>query len=417
MCPCNNNKIGVLKNMRNKKQLVRLWKRASKDGTFFAYYLRYVDLNGKRRCESLGHGDSRKAEKQQAKKEKELRMGFCPAETMRLSEFMEDSLERTGSSIRESTTEEYRAAMEDFIKVLGNVDYQSITLEKGELYRQACLDRGNSPDTVKKKLIEIKRFFELAAKRKQIDENPLKYIDMPKCKKKKVSIYSEDECRRMLKAAADLISDRNKKTTLRWDLLILIAIQTGMRRGELLNMAWSDIDFDDHVINITGKHNTDETWEWLIKDHEERTVPISENTTTLLIGLQEKCPPGYPYVFIPQSRYDFIQTERRAKGNWTYSDSRSDVYNNFYKQFDSILVRAGIKKRGKFHDYRSTALSNWFAQGVSEYEVMKLAGHSSFETTHRFYLAINNDYLDKARQANVELGLKLADTGNGIENG
>jgi len=38
-----------------------------------------------------------------------------------------------------------------------------------------------------------------------------------------------------------------------------------------------------------------------------------------------------------------------------------------------------------------------------------LAGHSGFETTHRFYLAIKNDYLDKARQANAGLGLKLVE--------
>lgn len=45
--------------------------------------------------------------------------------------------------------------------------------------------------------------------------------------------------------------------------------------------------------------------------------------------------------------------------------------------------------------------------GMSEYDVMKLTGHSSFETTHRFYLAIKSDYLNKARQANVGLGLQL----------
>ena len=38
---------------------------------------------------------------------------------------------------------------------------------------------------------------------------------------------------------------------------------------------------------------------------------------------------------------------------------------------------------------------------------MKLAGHSSFETTHTFFLAIKNDYPDEARQANVGLGLKF----------
>jgi len=375
------------------------------------YYLRYVDLNGKRRCESLGHGDVRKAEKQQAKKEKELRMGYCNPGSVNLKEFMEDSLERTGSTIRESTREEYRAAMEDFIKVVGDVDFQSITLKKAELYRQACLDRGNSPATVTKKLIEIKRFFELAAKRKQIDENPLKYIDMPKSKKKKVRIYSETECQEMLKTARDFISDRDEKTTLRWDLLIVVALQTGMRRGELLNLCWWDIDFDECTIDITAKDDTPDTWQWCIKDHEERTVPISKNAAKLLIDIQDKCPSGYPYVFIHHSRYDYIQKERRAVGDWTYSDSRLDVYNNFYRQYNSIFKRAKIKK-GKFHDCRSTALSNWLAQGLSEYEVMRLAGHSSFETTHRFYLAIKNDYLDKARKANMGLGLKLVDTEN-----
>ena len=67
------------------------------------------------------------------------------------------------------------------------------------------------------------------------------------------------------------------------------------------------------------------------------------------------------------------------------------------------------RKKGKFHDCRSTKLSHWFAEGLSEYAVMKMAGHSSFETTHKFYLAIKKDYLDKARQANVGLGLKLVE--------
>ena len=211
----------------------------------------------------------------------------------------------------------------------------------------------------------------------------------------------------MLKGAKDYISNRNEKTTLRWDLLILVALQTGMRRGELLNMVWSDIDFDEYVIDITSKDDTDETWEWLIKDNEERTVPISEITIQLLIDLQSKCPTGYPYIFVPQARYDYIQMELRPKRKWSYSDSRLKIVNNFYKQFDRIFLQAGVRKKGKFHDLRSTAISNWFAQGLSEYEVMKLAGHSSFETTHKFYLAIKNDYIDKARQANVELGLKL----------
>ena len=44
-------------------------------------------------------------------------------------------------------------------------------------------------------------------------------------------------------------------------------------------------------------------------------------------------------------------------------------------------------------------MSNWFANGMKEYDVMHLAGHSSFATTHKFYLAVADDLVDRARQA------------------
>ena len=62
-----------------------------------------------------------------------------------------------------------------------------------------------------------------------------------------------------------------------------------------------------------------------------------------------------------------------------------------------ILEKAGIKQ-GQFHDLRRTCLSNWFFHGLREYDVMKIAGHASFETTHSFYLAIRDDLWDRARE-------------------
>jgi hypothetical protein len=38
---------------------------------------------------------------------------------------------------------------------------------------------------------------------------------------------------------------------------------------------------------------------------------------------------------------------------------------------------------------------------MSEYDVMKLAGHADFKTTHKFYLAIADDLIDRAREASV----------------
>ena len=76
------------------------------------------------------------------------------------------------------------------------------------------------------------------------------------------------------------------------------------------------------------------------------------------------------------------------------------MVNNFSRQFDLILERAGAKK-GTFHDLRKTAICNWLARGLKEFEVMKLAGLPDFKTTHKFCLAVADDLKDRARWANA----------------
>jgi hypothetical protein len=107
----------------NMRQLVRLWERPSYDSERFTYYLLYVDNQGKRRQKSLGHADARRAERQRAKLERKLRMGIVEPGSMKLRDFVEDSLMRTGDQIRESTRVDYESAMNDFIKVVGNKDF------------------------------------------------------------------------------------------------------------------------------------------------------------------------------------------------------------------------------------------------------------------------------------------------------
>ena len=106
-------------------------------------------------------------------------MGYVEPDSMRLRDFTNDSLARTGDQIRESTGIVTQGAMNDFIRTIGNIDFQSVTLAHGELYCQMCLDRGNNKSTVAKKLRHIKRLFNIAVNRKQLDENPLQHITLP----------------------------------------------------------------------------------------------------------------------------------------------------------------------------------------------------------------------------------------------
>ncbi len=376
------------------KQLVKLNKRSRCGGRKFTYALRYKGEDGKRKCETLGHTNQRKAERQRDQKEKELRMGYFERSSMRLKDFMEDSLAKTGDQIRESTRIDYREAMEDFVSVLGNIDYQCVQQTHGEFFRQTCLDRGASPATVAKKLRELKRFFGLAVQRKQLDENPLQYVKLPKVPKQKIRVYTAEEIDRMVRIASQM----QNESVLEWDLIITLAITTGMRKSEMLNMVWADIDFGEMAIDVTPKENTDETWEWKIKDTDRRTLPLKKDVSQLLLELQNRRPEGYPYVLVPPGRYDRIQQVLRPKGKWTLPSARNCVIHNFTTQFDKILAIAHVKK-GTFHDIRRTAITNWFRQGLSEHDVMTLAGHANFATTHEFYLAVADDLIARARQA------------------
>jgi len=290
--------------------------------------------------------------------------------------------------------------MTDFIAIIGDIDYHNVTISEGELYRQALLEKGNSPATIIKKMKSLKHLFQLAVDREQLQHNPVKRVKTPKAPKKKVEIYTNEECCRMIMAAGQM------KCSLKWDILIALAIETGMRKSELLNLTLRDIDFERVCIDVSPKRDTKETWRWDIKDVDCRTIPITKQMLALLAEFQLKRPSGYPYVFIPAARYDYIQNLRsRGKPAPT---GRNKLITNFSRTFKRILKKANIRHR-QFHDLRSTAITNWLYNGLKEHEVMRLAGHSSFETTHRFYLAVQPDLYQRARRANaVSIGDGLA---------
>jgi integrase len=380
------------------KQLVNLRDRLSRDKKKVIYFLDFIDEQGKRQRISIGHGNKHRAQKQRAEKEYELCKGIVAKNSMRLSGFMEDSINKTGEQIRKSSKIEYERAMNHFIAAIGDVDYQSITHRHGELFLQYGLDKNWSKATVKKRLREISRFFQIAVLRGQVDQNPLKNVKAPKVPKKKIRIYSQQECERLLRTTLGYKAEAN----LNWTLMITLALTTGMRKSELLNAVWDDIDFEKMTIDVQPKKDTQHTWKWEIKDSDCRTLPLTKQVTQMLADIQTQHPEGYPYILIPPARYDRIQ-QLRDDGKWDIVSARLKIVNNFTRQFSEILKLASVK-HGTFHDIRRTSLSNLIAQGVSEYHVMKIAGHAKFSTTHEFYLEVTGDILDQTRRA-TENGL------------
>ena len=231
------------------KQLVKLWKRPSNDGQSFTYYLIYRDESNKRRQKALGHANAKKAEHQRAQLERELSMGFEPQISMKLSAFLDDCVERSRGQVRENTILEYKATMKEFIKTVGDVDFRTIVHKHGERFIQMCFDNNNRPATVRKKVGTLKRIFQLAVERGQLETNPFRFVKKPKSTKRLISIFTDDQCYQLVKVARE----SGIGAPFRWDMMLLMALCTGMRRAELLNTTWQDIDFAAKKINISPK--------------------------------------------------------------------------------------------------------------------------------------------------------------------
>ncbi len=380
------------------KELVRLRMRPSRNKKSFRYMLDYKDQSGKRRQISLGHSDKRRAERQRYEKELELRMNVAEPISMRLTDFFQDSLIRTKGQVRATTLKDRAKTMKDFTECVGDIDVQGVCYEHGERFIQHCLTKNLTAGTTTKKVKQLKRVFQLAEDRGQLDRHPLRKLKPPKVPKQKIRVYTDQEYRSLYRFARQY---GEKGSQIKWELLIRMALGTGMRRGELLNTTWCDIDFVRMTVDVTPKKDSEDTWEWHIKDTERRILPLTAELVRLLIEHQMSQPEGCPYIFVPMARYERIQEYRRA-GQWNVEKGRCPV-SKFCHHFNKIRDRAGILT-GTFHDLRRTCLSNWIVQGLSLHEVKELAGHASIETTERFYLAVRKDLLDRAREASEASG-------------
>ena len=108
---------------------------------------------------------------------------------------------------------------------------------------------------------------------------------------------------------------------------------------------------------------------------------------------------------IPKTKYTTKQMTGQAKSGATSPmASRPPVDSSAKPQTKSVaFVFPSCKTKTLIRlDIYSKVNSNWLENGMKEYEVMKLAGHASFATTHKFYLAVSERLVSRARDASKQ---------------
>ena len=174
-----------------------------------------------------------------------------------------------------------------------------------------------------------------------IDVNPCQRVRSLKLDNKIVRYLSDEEKPRLLKAAKDIGG--------KFYLKVLMALTTGMRKGELDQLRWNDIDFDKNL--------------------------------AILVDTKNGTPRHTP---IPSVIMDEIKKHREV-GNGLLFPSSIDINKpfDFRKQWAKCLKTANIVKF-RWHDLRHDTASTLARDGRTLKEIAEILGHKSLASTDRY---------------------------------
>ena len=185
---------------------------------------------------------------------------------------------------------------------------------------------------------------------------------------------------------------------LRWRMLLQLCYTAGLRVSEALSLTWADVDFESGSVMVTPKSTTDRTWAWEPKDHDVRSIPIPEATVQALADLQASGG-GETYVLVDASRAANLSSKGADELE------RAEPWPNLRRQWSAIRGRACSVRPAcagaTLHDLRRACITNWSAKACPA-TVMQMAGHSSYETTRRYYAAVTEEQVSACRDASSE---------------
>lgn len=174
--------------------------------------------------------------------------------------------------------------------------------------------------------------------------NPLRNVSKPTEPRGRVRFLDKDECSRLLIACKGSDSEALYP-------IVVLALTSGMRRGEIMGLRWRDVDLDDACLTL---HQT--------KNGDRRVVPLVGQALELL-----------------QKR----RTDRLGDTELVFPGRLSSRPLEFKKPWLRALERAAIHDF-RFHDLRHTAASYLAMQGCTTLDLAELLGHKTLQMVKRY---------------------------------
>ncbi len=267
-----------------------------------------------------------------------------PTELLSLQDFIGRFLEYSALNHAKNTTRLFRQVLYSLVKLGANLRMGDITPESIDRYKTVRL-RQVKPVSVNVELRMLKSAFATAVRWKLLLDNPCKGVRFAHVPDQAPIFMSPCDFKKVMRTISE--------PWLRE--LVIFAVVTGLRRAEIVNLRWVDIDLGRGVINIQS--NT----RFTTKHGRRRTIPLNETAIGVLKRMQQN------------GEYVFTLDGGRICCDWV---------THLFKRY---VRKAGlIDDRIHFHSLRHT-FASWLVQGgATLYEVQKLLGHSSASVTEQY---------------------------------
>ncbi len=335
--------------------MARIYQRSGKKGVY--WYLDYA-VDGRRLRKRVGRSkrlaDLALADVQVKLERKEL--GFATKDRA-LPVFIEEYLRYAKANKAKKSYERDVLTLKHFTGFIEADKLSGVTATQLEAYKSHRRENGAKPATLNRELNTIKAMFNKAVAWGALADNPAKTVKKLRESRRQIRYLSKEEARTLLLAA-----DGRLKPIIETFLL------TGLRRGELIHLTWTDIDFKNKILSVQGKGD------WQPKDYETRHIPMTPRLAEILLNH-------------PRGEGSFVFVNRQG------APVDPDVLSHDFLK----LIRGRGIKGASIHTLRHSFASHLVMSGADLYTVQKLLGHSSIKTTE-IYAHLAPDYLKAAMQ-------------------
>jgi integrase len=319
------------------------------------------------------------------RKIKKLSRTSISGDKTKLFDWLERWLEKYVKPYKKpSTYHNYKYAVEKYIKkYMKNVQLRHVTKPDVQDMIAALLNDGYSPSLVKNVRKALSAAFISAREDESlVDFNPTRETKIPKGKRPIRKTFKIEELA--------IIIDKLKNS--RWLYGILFMLATGVRRGELLALKWSDIDYQNKRILV--KDNRTVHGDGTPKDDDYHYVPLSDHALKYLAGWKKQLEKEYNPALFHNVDTIFVRKDGQPL--------RPSSLNN-------ILAKRNFDFKVTPHMFRHTFV--YLSKGkLSLSEIQEALGHDQSTTTLDIYGLMLEDTVsaaEKISQAHIELDMKL----------